>query len=41
MKPMNTDERLPRSPELMSRDDTALLVVDMQERLLPCPVKVR
>ena len=35
MKPMNTDERLPRSPELMSRDDTALLVVDMQERLLP------
>ena len=32
---MNTDERLPRSPELMSRDDTALLVVDMQERLLP------
>jgi nicotinamidase-related amidase len=35
MEPMNTDERLPRSPELMSRDDTALLVVDMQERLLP------
>ena len=32
---MNTDERLPRSPELMSRDDTALLVVDLQERLLP------
>ena len=32
---MNTDERIPRSPELMSRDDTALLVVDMQERLLP------
>jgi nicotinamidase-related amidase len=26
---------LPRSPELMSRDDTALLVVDMQEKLLP------
>jgi isochorismate hydrolase len=24
----------PRSPELMSRDDTALLVVDMQEKLL-------
>ena len=24
-----------RSPELMSRHDTALLVVDMQERLLP------
>lgn len=35
MNAMNTDERLPRSPELMSRDDTALLVVDMQERLLP------
>jgi nicotinamidase-related amidase len=32
---MNTSERLPRSPELMSRDDTALLVVDMQVRLLP------
>ena len=32
---MNTAERLPRSPELMSRDDTSLLVVDMQERLLP------
>lgn len=26
---------MPRSPELMSADDTALLVVDMQERLLP------
>ena len=26
--------RLPRSPELMSRDDSALLVVDMQEKLL-------
>ena len=26
---------LPRSPELMSRDDTALLVVDVQEKLLP------
>jgi nicotinamidase-related amidase len=26
--------RLPRSPELMNRDDTALLVVDMQERLV-------
>src|SRR6186997_1869253 len=24
----------PRSPELMSRNDTALLVVDMQEKLL-------
>ena len=28
-------EPLPRSPELMRADDTALLVVDMQERLLP------
>lgn len=35
MEPMNTGERLPRSPELMSRDDTALLVVDVQQRLLP------
>lgn len=35
MDAMSTNERLPRSPELMSRDDTALLVVDMQERLLP------
>lgn len=26
---------LPRSPELMSRDDTALLVIDVQEKLLP------
>jgi nicotinamidase-related amidase len=26
---------LPRSPELMSRDDSALLVVDVQEKLLP------
>jgi nicotinamidase-related amidase len=25
----------PRSPELMSRHDTAMLVVDMQEKLLP------
>jgi nicotinamidase-related amidase len=31
---MSTDHSLSRSPELMSRDDTALLVVDMQERLL-------
>jgi nicotinamidase-related amidase len=29
-----TSTRLPRSPELMNRDDTALLVVDMQERLV-------
>lgn len=27
--------RLPRSSELMSRDDTALLVVDVQEKLVP------
>ena len=26
---------LPRSPVLMSRDDTALLIVDVQEKLLP------
>ncbi len=26
---------MPRSPGLMSRDNTALLVIDMQERLLP------
>jgi nicotinamidase-related amidase len=31
---MTPQERLPRSPELMSRHDTGLLVVDMQERLL-------
>lgn len=29
------NDSLPRSPELMSRDDTALLVVDVQEKLLP------
>jgi len=28
------DEALPRSPELMNAEDTGLLVVDMQERLL-------
>ncbi|MBC8352963.1 MAG: hydrolase [Planctomycetes bacterium] len=28
-------QRLPRSPELMSRNDTALLVVDVQEKLIP------
>src|SRR5262245_27464399 len=27
-------EPLPRSPELMNRDDTSLLVVDMQQKLL-------
>ena len=32
---MNDIRRLPRSPELMSRGDTALLVVDVQEKLLP------
>jgi len=32
---MTEDDALPRSPELMSRDDTALLVVDVQEKLLP------
>ncbi len=30
-----TSTAIPRSPELMNRDDTALLVVDMQARLLP------
>ncbi len=32
---MSQSDRLPRSPEMMSRDDTALLVVDVQERLVP------
>jgi nicotinamidase-related amidase len=32
---MNENTRLPRSPELMSCGDTALLVMDVQERLLP------
>ena len=34
---MNASHPIPlhRSPELMSRDDTVLLVVDMQERLVP------
>ena len=32
---MIEDTRLPRSPELMSRGDTALLVIDVQEKLLP------
>jgi nicotinamidase-related amidase len=32
---MNEHARLPRSPELMSRDDTALLVIDVQEKLVP------
>ena len=33
--PMKEHPCLPRSPELMSRGDTALLVVDVQERLVP------
>ncbi|MBN1393704.1 MAG: hydrolase [Pirellulales bacterium] len=32
---MTEQNALPRSPDLMSRDDTALLVVDIQERLMP------
>lgn len=32
---MNEQLPLPHSPELMSRGDTALLVVDVQERLVP------
>ncbi|NLX95097.1 MAG: hydrolase [Rhodopirellula sp.] len=32
---MNQTDRLSRSPELMSVGDTALLVVDVQERLVP------
>jgi nicotinamidase-related amidase len=32
---MDTSVPLPRSPELMSRDDSALLVVDVQEKLMP------
>lgn len=32
---MNQSPFLPRSPELMAADDTALLVIDVQERLLP------
>ncbi len=31
---MAEQQRLPRSPELMSRADTALLVVDVQEKLI-------
>ena len=31
---MNELVRLPRSPELMNRDDSALLVVDVQEKLV-------
>lgn len=32
---MKNADSLPRSPELMNRDDTALLVVDVQEKLVP------
>ena len=32
---MNSTACLTRSPELMNRDDSALLVVDMQAKLLP------
>lgn len=32
---MSEEKTLPRSPELMSAHDTALLVVDVQEKLLP------
>ncbi|MDA1049503.1 MAG: isochorismatase family protein [Planctomycetota bacterium] len=32
---MTEPQRLPRSPELMSRTDSALLVVDVQEKLIP------
>jgi nicotinamidase-related amidase len=31
----NNHDCLPRSPELMSRGDTALVVIDVQEKLLP------
>lgn len=31
---MHEPERLPRSPELMSREDSALLVVDVQDKLV-------
>lgn len=34
LRDMSTTNALPRSPELMSRDDTGLLVVDMQGKLL-------
>ncbi len=33
--PQETPPSVPRSPELMSRSDTVLLVVDVQDRLLP------
>ncbi|MEX2318021.1 MAG: isochorismatase family protein [Pirellulales bacterium] len=33
-RPADAENRLPRSPELMCRENTALLVVDAQEKLL-------
>jgi nicotinamidase-related amidase len=33
--PMDEPHYLPRSPDLMSRGDTALVVVDVQEKLVP------
>jgi nicotinamidase-related amidase len=38
---MNESTNLPRSPELMSRGDTALLVIDVQEKLLPAIADAR
>ena len=35
LSPMDEQRCLPRSPDLMSRGDTALLVVDVQEKLVP------
>jgi nicotinamidase-related amidase len=35
LMPMNEHHTLPQSPERMSRGDTALLVVDVQEKLVP------
>jgi nicotinamidase-related amidase len=35
LSPMDEQPYLPRSPDLMSRGDTALLVVDVQEKLVP------
>lgn len=32
---MNSEPAVPRSPDLMNREDTALLVVDVQEKLAP------
>lgn len=36
---MNQSSRLPRSPELMSRTDSGLLVVDVQEKLVPLMIQ--